>query len=117
MRLDQGPDRQCVKALHVTGATAIVLAVFLDHFPRVRVPRLAINWHNIRVPRQHNCAPYVRADMGEQRRLVGLIRIGPNVRGDTMRGQIGLNPLDQRQVAVTADRRKADQLGHQLKWG
>ena len=117
MRLDQGPDRQCVKALHVTGAAAIVFAIFLNHFPRVRVPRLAINWHNISVPRQHNSALHIRANMGEQRRLVRLIRIGPNVRGDTVRGKIGLNPLDQRQVAVTADRRKGDQMGHQFKRG
>ena len=93
MRLDQGPDCQCVKALHITGATAIVFAVYLNHFPRIRIPRLSINRYNIGMPRQHNSALHIRANMGKQRRLVGLIRIRPNVRGDTVRGQIGLNPL------------------------
>ena len=79
MRLDQSPDSQRIKTLHVTSATPIIPAVFFNHCPRIRFPRLAINGHNICMPRQYNSALNLRADMRKQCRLVGLIRIRPTM--------------------------------------
>ena len=49
--------------------------------------------------------------------VVRLVGVRPAVRGYTVRGQIGLDPLNQRQIAVAAHCGKADKLLHQFKRG
>lgn len=112
--LDQGPQRQRVKAFHIAGAAPEITAIAFGHNPGVAGPVLAINGHHICVPRQHDTALDHGANMGKQRRFVARIIVKP-MRCDAMVLQIGLHPIHQIKVAVAADSGKADQLFHQLQ--
>ena len=114
MRLDQCPDGQGVKALHVAGAAAEIFAVAFHHGPGIIRPGLAIHGHDIGMARQDQPARHLWPHMGKDRGLVIFLVVMP-MRGDAVAVQIVLDPIHQRQVAVAADRGKADQLFHQLE--
>ena len=75
--LRHGPERQRHKALHITGATAIELAVFLCQAERIGRPILAIHRHDIHMAGQHDSARLIWPGRDEQIGLQSRIVIDP----------------------------------------
>ena len=111
LRIDQREYRDRIESFHVAGASPVIPAVLLDNLERVGVPGLTINRHHVGMSRQHDRALLPGADMRKQRRL-GLIRVTIAVGGYSVAVQILLDPVDQRQVGIAADRRERHQPVH-----
>ncbi|OIQ67728.1 hypothetical protein GALL_506920 [mine drainage metagenome] len=107
-----GPKRQRAKPFHVAGAASGKPPVASRHLPGVRRPRLPIHGHHVGMARQHDAARNHRTDIGVKAGL-GAISVPDAVRCDTPRGEIRLDPVDQRQIAIATHRRKRNQPVHQ----
>ena len=107
LRLDQRADGQRHKTLHVAGAATIKATVPFGHGPGVGRPGLAIHRHHIGMSRQHDSPRHPGAGMGDQGGLLAILV--PVAEGaDAMAAKIAFQPVDQGQIRLIADRRKAD---------
>ena len=99
---------QCHKALHVAGAAPVQPPLPFRHRPRIRPPDLTFHRNHIRMPRQDHPTGFPRPDIGVKRRFAAILVPHP-VRRHAMSRQIAFDPIHQRQIAVTTDRREAHQ--------
>ena len=102
------------EALHVDGASTIGPPVRDMQREGIPAPGLPLDRHDIGVAGQHDAAAVLRADGGEQRRLVARL-VGEAGRGDAPAGEIVLDEVDQRQVGFVAHRVEGDQAGEHLE--
>ena len=108
LRPHQGPDRQGDIALHVTGAAPVKPTIAFDNSPWVGCPVLPIHRHHIGMARQDDRALNPRSSMGHQRGFLPIL-VPMAMTFDAMTREIALKPIDQRQIAVPADRGKCHQ--------
>ncbi len=99
LELGQHGEADRVERLHVAGAAAVILAVLERQRPRIAVPRLAVDRHDVGVAAQHHAVLHVRPDGREQVGLAAVLarhQLGL----DAVSLEIGLNVLDQRQIGI-----------------
>ena len=97
--LGQHAEPDGVERLHVAGAAAVVLAVLERERPRIGVPRLAVDRHDVGMAAQHHAVLHVGADGGEQVGL-GAVLARHQLGLDAVPLEITLNVLDQRQIGI-----------------
>ena len=91
------------EALHVAGAAPIEPPVALGHGERVARPVLAIDGHDIGMPREDETGLILRADTGPQIGLLSGLVIDP-LEGEAVRGEEALDPVDDREIGIAARR-------------
>jgi hypothetical protein len=97
------------EALHVAGAAAVEVAVFLlGEVPGIGRPGLAVDRHDIGVARQHDAAFAVGADRGEE---VGLGALGVGHEGafDAEIGEVVADVVDELEVGIARGGIERDQ--------
>lgn len=107
-------QRQRDEALHVDRAAAIGPAVRDMQRERIARPGLTLHRHDVGMAGEDDAALVLRADRGEQRRLVAA-RIGKAHRGHAPAREVILDEGDQLEIGFVAHRVEGNEAGEHVE--